>query len=88
MWLWMGVLLSVIASAVRALNVGYRTETYIASALSHLPLIYKMENYEYLFYNICHLLIDLIGIYRHWRMGSGGAAIKKTLKKNVKKNSK
>lgn len=84
MWLWMGVLLSVIASAVRALNVGYRTETYIASALSHLPLIYKMENYEYLFYNICHLLIDLIGIYRHW---TENVAMKKTEKK-CKKNSK
>ncbi len=63
---WIGTFVSILASVIRALNVGYYMQTYIMSSISNVILIYnayKLKSNQLMVLNSFHLLICLIGIY-------------------------
>lgn len=63
---WIGTVISILASIIRALNVGYYMQTYIMSGISNIILIYnayKLKSNQFMILNVFHLLICLIGIY-------------------------
>ena len=64
---WIGVLVSIGTSVIRALNVGYQWHTYIMSSLSGLALIYngyQLGSNQLIFLNTFHMIISLMGVYR------------------------
>lgn len=66
---WLGILISISTSIVRAINIGYQKHTYVLSALSNIVLLYNAYNLgssQLIILNIFHLTISVAGIYR-WR---------------------
>ena len=64
--LWLGVLMSISGSLIRSFNIGHQTESYILSALSHVPLLFATDTWALFVYNVGHVTIDLIGICSHY----------------------
>jgi len=60
--LWVGVIMSISGSLIRSFNIGHQTESYILSALSHIPLLLTTNTWARFVYNVGHVSIDLIGI--------------------------
>lgn len=64
---WIGIIISVSTSVVRAANIGYLYQTYILSSMSSILLgyhAYTLGSRQLVILNCFHLLIGLMGIYR------------------------
>lgn len=65
--LWISVIISIITSIIRALNIGFQKETYILSSLAHVPILYDLwytGSNQAIVLNLFYLLIGLMGVYR------------------------
>lgn len=64
---WLGLILSVSTSILRALNIGYQKQSYIFSAISCILLAYNgyiLGSTQMVLLYIFHFIINLTGIYR------------------------
>lgn len=63
---WLGMVLSITASIIRALNIGYYKQTYMMSFISSAILVYNayhLKSIQLIILNTFHLFICMTGIY-------------------------
>lgn len=64
---WIGIIISISTSLVKAFNIGYMNYTFIFSSLANVLLIYNaytLGSTQMIIMYTFHLLISLTGVYR------------------------
>ena len=67
--LWLSSFFAIVASTFRSFNLGYQRESYLLTALTQIPIIYrevKLKSKEMILLNLFYLFGALIGVYRWW----------------------
>jgi len=68
--LWLSVLISITTAVMRAANIGYQKESYYASTIAAIPMVYDAwmtGSTQAIVLNVFYLAIGVMGVVRWMR---------------------